>query len=108
VREESRVGQDVAERDDVVVADDAPATGGRNLLGGLDDPVVVGIVEAVGGDLLSRRRDAAVVVLERVAVRVRVQERLGALVLDDDRVVVANFCKLGAAKHQQDGQVPSS
>lgn len=92
VRHQGRVGPDVAERDHVAVADDAPSSGRRDLAGRLDDPVVVGVIERVAGDLLTGRRDAAVIVLERVALRVRVQESLGPLVLDRQRVVIADLC----------------
>lgn len=92
VREERRVGHDVAERDDVVVAHDAPAACRGERACRLDDPVVVGVVERVARHLLALRRDAPVVVLERVTVRVRVQEGLGAAVLDRQRVVVADLC----------------
>lgn len=92
VRHQGGVGPDVAEGDHVAVADDAPSSGRRDLAGGLDDPVVVGVVEGVAGDLLAGRRDAAVIVLERVVLRVRVQESFGPLVLDREGVVIADLC----------------
>lgn len=36
--------------------------------------------------------DPSIVVLERVVIKVRVEERLRALVLENDRVIVVDFC----------------
>lgn len=100
VREERRVGDDVPQRDDVVVPHDAAAARVGQLASRLDDPVVVRVVERVGRHLLPLRRDAPVVVLERVPVRVRVQERLGAAVLDRERVEVPDLCETASERRR--------
>jgi hypothetical protein len=53
VCEESGVGEDVTEGDDIVLTDNATTTGFGDLLGRLDNPVVIGVVEGVGRDLLA-------------------------------------------------------
>lgn len=53
VRHESRVGIDVSETDDVLVANDAAPSAVGEFDGGLDDPVVVGVVERVSSHLLT-------------------------------------------------------
>lgn len=57
---------------------------------GFEDPDVVGVLVRVAGHLLACRRNTAVVVPERVAVRVRVQKDRGRLVPQSDVGVVRN------------------
>ena len=89
MREQERVGLDVAELDEVVVAHDAAAALLGERLGGDDLPVVICVSVRVAGDLLSRAADAPVVVAQRVVRVVRVQEDFRILVLDRDNVVIA-------------------
>jgi hypothetical protein len=53
MREESRIGVDMTEGDDVVLANNAAATGIGDLLGRFDDPVIVRVIKGVSRDLLS-------------------------------------------------------
>ena len=89
VREQERVGLDVPELDEVVVAHDAAAALLGERLRRDDLPVVVCVGVRVAGDLLPGAADAPVVVAQRVVRVVRVQEDFRVLVLDRDNVVIA-------------------
>ena len=83
------IGDDVAETNDIPNLDALANLAGQ-LLHGKDLPVVVGVVMRVSGNLLSLRRDAAIVVAKRVAIGVAVKVDLRLLVTHGDRIVVVD------------------
>lgn len=93
VGHQERVGPGVEELDDIVVADDPSTTSLRESLGGDNDPVVVLVFMGITSDLLTLTADSLVGIIAGVALRVRVQQVLGAHVLDRNRVKVTNFCR---------------
>lgn len=97
VRQKSCVGRHVAEANHVVVSHDSTSTSLWDFPGRLDDPVIVCIVqwmERIAGDLLTRTRDAPVVVFKRITIQVRVQVCLGIFVFEHERVIVSDLCAL--------------
>ena len=92
VREQDGARVDVLELDNVLLTHNAPSSSLGDLLGRQDLPIVVGVVERISRHLLPSAADPPVVVLERIALDVRVQEGLGLLVSDRDNVKVPDLC----------------
>lgn len=94
VREQDGIRNNVAKPDEIMVLD-----GMTELLivraRGKDLPVVVGIVERVACHLLTLARHTAIVISQRVLVRVAVKVGLGLLVPDADGVIVINGDGIG-------------
>ena len=57
--------------------------------------MVVQIIVCITGNLLALAADTTIVVLERVLVRVRMEEDTGILVPDSNGIVVTNLCSTG-------------
>ena len=57
----------------------------------LDDPVVIGVVERVAGNLLTLRTDAAIFVSKRVFLHMRMQEDLCLPMAEGQGVEIADF-----------------
>jgi hypothetical protein len=90
VGEEPCVGHKMAETDDITNVN-AVTNLLRDGASARDDlPKVVGVVVRISSNLLTLRRDTAVVVTKRVLVRVTVEVDLGVLVTDVDGVVVVD------------------
>ena len=60
-----------------------------------DFPVIIGIIEGIASDLLALTRDAAIVVSERILIRMAVEESLGVFMTKTDDVVVEDVDSLG-------------
>lgn len=80
------------ELDHVGMSNDSSSTRLGDILGRQDLPLIIRIVVRVTSDLLTLRTDSSIIVSQGVLVDMRVQELLGILVLDRDRVKVSNFC----------------
>jgi hypothetical protein len=117
VRQQVGLRVDMQKLDDIVVTDDTASSAFGDLPGRNDLPVVVGIVVRVTSDLLTcifgerarhqfivlwrdaegvwrkltLRTDPSVIILQRISVQVRVQESLGILVLEGNRIVISQF-----------------
>lgn len=90
---EVRLGVDVQQANHILVTDHATSSVIWNLLRGLDDPVIVCIIEWIAGDLLSLRADAAIFVRLWVSVRMRMQEYLRLTMSKCNGIVVSDFCE---------------
>lgn len=90
---QERVSLNVKELNDIVVADDPPAAGLWESLGGDDHPVVVLILVGVTSNLLALTTDSFVGVVTGVELLVRVEQVLGIHMFDGDGVEVTNFCR---------------
>jgi hypothetical protein len=90
VGEEPSIGNKMAKTDDIADVDSVTnllrnSTGARDNL-----PEVVGVVVRVSSNLLTLRRNTAIIVTKRVLVGVTVEVDLGVLVADVDGVVVVD------------------
>jgi hypothetical protein len=90
VGEEPGVGHEMAETNNITDVNAVAGLFGDGASAGNNLPEVVGVVVGVTSDLLTLRRDTAIVVTERVSVRVTVEVDLGVLVTDVDSIVVVD------------------
>jgi hypothetical protein len=93
VGQQERVGLNVEELDDIVVADNPSTASLGESLGGNDHPVIVFVLMGVTGDLLALTADSVVGVITGVALRMGVQQVLGVYMFDGNSVKVADFCR---------------
>lgn len=64
-------------------------------------PLVVRVVERISGNLLTLTANTSIIVCERVALKMRVQENLRLSVSECNGVKVANFCRWQEWKSDQ-------
>jgi hypothetical protein len=92
VSKKPAVGYQMAESDNIAVLDRVTKT--FHLDRGDDLPQVVGVVVRVAGNLLTLRRDTAIIITQRVLVNMRMKVDLGLLVLHRDVVEVIDANRL--------------
>ena len=94
VREQDGIRDDMAKPHEIMVLDvvaELLVVWAR----GEDLPVIVGIVEGIASHLLTLARNTAIVVPQRVPIRVTVEVGLGLLVPEADGVIVINGDSVG-------------
>jgi hypothetical protein len=97
VRQEVALSRNMEQLNRIVVSNHSAPAGIGQFSSRNDLPMIVGIVERVPGDLLPGRTNPSIVVLEGVTVDMGMQQSLGVLVFDRDRIIIPQFCKHGSS-----------